>query len=147
MNSSDLSVITDDIIEIVKNISFVSNVSMQSDRKLMVLETDFLDNRNDMIDISLCVKGNNIYLSDNWLVNSEFVLYFENETILNNIHNQTKNFPINCYFDKDEFFGVNEKQLVCMSEKDYLKKDLLYFIQSILKHLNLIDGYLAVIGD
>jgi len=144
----NLNIISNEILEKLNNDSIIIEKSeLQRDNKLLLITTKFLDSSNDLIEILLYIEANNIFLCDNWLINNEFSLFFDNETILNNIHKQCLNFPINQQFVYDDFLGIKNRRLICETNIEQLENDFLYFCQSIIKHLDLIKSYVIILGD
>lgn len=142
MSTKNFELIPEEIIETINELdTIVYGVLKSEDDKLLIISTNFLDNRNDMIDVILWKVDDNVFLSDDFIVDNEYTTFIENENILNNINKLTNNFPITQYFYDGNIIGVNGKQLICKTNTTNLKLDLLYFCQSIMKHLDLIYCY------
>ncbi len=144
--NNNFDIIPQDIIDIINACDPVTyGVLSSEDGKTIAITTNFLDTRNDLIDVLLWKVNDDIFLSDDFLINNEFTLFFDEKKdndIFKSIHNSTIGFPITQYFTDDPIFKIAGKQLICKTNIKDLKQDYFYFCQSIITHMIVIHSIL-----
>ncbi len=138
----EANIITQDVLDTLnKNKTIIYNILEIEENKIISIVTNFLDNRNDTIEIALWIDNNTICLSDGGLICDEFSTFIDKESVFSNIHQMTIGMPITQQFELAEPYGVRTRQLVCRTTINNLNLDLLFFCQTIIMHLTYIDAY------